>query len=187
VLDLDEPLETDRLLIRRYDATDRASLLSLFGTDDVTRYLPFDPATDDTIDGMLERRIARSSIEKEGDGILGAAIFRDTGAVVGEFMLHYASAKGQTAELGWTVHSDHQGRGYATEGARAFMRLGFDGLDLHRVTASSDARNEASIRVMERLGMRREARFREAFLTHGVWSDELVYAILRSEWDAVAR
>jgi RimJ/RimL family protein N-acetyltransferase len=187
MLDLDTPLETRRLRIRRYDATDRASLMSLFGTADMTRYLAFGPATEETIDATLERRIARSSIEKEGDGILGAAVLRSTGVLVGEFMLRYTSAAAQAGELGWSVHPDHHGQGYATEGARAFMRLGFEGLDLHRATASCDARNEASIRVMERLGMRREACFREAFLTDGVWSDELVYAILRSEWEAGAR
>ena len=106
---------------------------------------------------------------------------------VGEVMLRYLSEGERTGELGWTVHPAHQGRGYATEGARAFMRLGFERLDLHRITASCDARNEASVRVMERLGMRREAHFREAFLTQGVWSDELIYAILRSEWDTRPR
>jgi RimJ/RimL family protein N-acetyltransferase len=187
MLDLAEPLETERLLIRRYDVTDRSSLLSLFGAADMTRYLGWGPATEDTIDGILERRIARSSIEKEGDGILGAAILRGTGVLVGEFMLHYASAKERKGELGWSVHPAHHGQGYATEGARRFMRLGFEGLDLHRATATCDARNEASVRVMERLGMRREAHFREAFPTDDVWSDELVYAILRSEWEAGAR
>ena len=187
MLAIDEPIETERLLIRRYVASDRASLLALFGSADVTRYLAFGPATDDTIDSTLERRVARSSIEREGDGILGAVTLRSTGVLVGEVMLRYLREEERTGELGWTVHPDHQGQGYATESARAFMRLGFEGLDLHRITASCDARNEASVRVMERLGMRREAYFREAFLTHGVWSDELVYAILRSESEAGAR
>lgn len=187
MLTLDEPLETDRMLIRPYVASDRASLLALFGSEDQTRYLPFEPATEETVDAILERRMARSKIEKEGDGILGAAILRGTDVQVAEFMLRYTSAEARTGELGWSVHPDHQRQGFATEGARAFMRLGFERLDLHRLTADCDADNVASTRVMDRLGMRREAHFREAYLTNGVWSDELVYAILRSEWEAGAR
>src|SRR5512135_3440420 len=109
MLTLDEPVETERLLIRRYRASDRASLLALFGTADMTRYLAFGPATEDTIDGILERRMSRSSIEKEGDGILGAATLRSTGELVGEFMLRYTSEEQQTGELGWSVHPDHHG------------------------------------------------------------------------------
>ena len=184
MLRIDAAIETERLRFRPYEASDRSTLLELFGRPEVTRYLPFGPATEDTVDAILERRLARTAIEHEGDGLLALAVLRDTGVPVGELMLRYTSEEHRTGEIGWSIHPDHQGQGLATEGARAFLRLGFEGLDLHRVTAECDPRNIASIRVMERLGMRREGHLREAFLAQGVWTDELVYAILRAEWES---
>ncbi len=62
------------------------------------------------------------------------------------------------------------------------LRLGFDDLGLHRIIGRCDARNTASARLMERLGMRREAHFRENEWFKGEWGDELIYAMLDREW-----
>jgi RimJ/RimL family protein N-acetyltransferase len=64
------------------------------------------------------------------------------------------------------------------------LRLGFEGLGLHRIVGRCDARNRASAKVMERLGMRREAYFRQNEIVRGEWTDELVYAMLADEWPA---
>jgi RimJ/RimL family protein N-acetyltransferase len=74
--------------------------------------------------------------------------------------------------------------GFATEGSILLLRLGFEVLGLHRIMGSCDARNTGSARVMERLGMRREAHFRESEIFKGEWGDELIYAMLASEWQA---
>jgi RimJ/RimL family protein N-acetyltransferase len=74
-------------------------------------------------------------------------------------MLRLKSLESRQGEIGWSLHPDAQGRGLATEGAREMLRIGFDELGLHRIVAGCDSRNTASLRVMERLGMRREAEF----------------------------
>jgi RimJ/RimL family protein N-acetyltransferase len=76
------------------------------------------------------------------------------------------------------------GQGYATEAARAVLRLGFDGLGLHRITARIDERNEPSARLARRLGMRQEARLVHNELFKGEWSTELDFAMLAGEWAA---
>ena len=63
------------------------------------------------------------------------------------------------------------------------LRLGFEGLGLHRIIGRCDGRNAASARAMEKLGMRREAHLRENEIVKGEWTDEMVYAMLRSEWE----
>jgi RimJ/RimL family protein N-acetyltransferase len=82
------------------------------------------------------------------------------------------------------VHPDHQGLGYATEMARPLLRIAFEDLGLHRVTGALDARNAASARVLEKLGMRREAHLVENAFVKGEWQSELIYAILATEWRA---
>ena len=80
---------------------------------------------------------------------------------------------------------NHHGHGYGTEGARLMLRLGFEVLGLHRIIGRCDARNTASARVMERLGMRREAHLIENEWVNGEWTDELLYAMLDHEWRAL--
>ena len=96
--------------------------------------------------------------------------------------LIWRSVEARQGELGWIFHPDHHGRGYATEAAAELLRLGFEDADLHRIYARCDARNDGSWRLMERLGMRREAHFREHALFKGGWDEEFYYAILRAEW-----
>ena len=67
---------------------------------------------------------------------------------------------------------------------RAMLGLAFDGLGLHRVVARCDGRNTASVAVMERLGMRKEAHFVENEFVKGEWADEIVHAMLAEEWRA---
>jgi RimJ/RimL family protein N-acetyltransferase len=100
--------------------------------------------------------------------------------------LERASREHQQGEVGYVLHPDHQGHGFATEAATVMLRLGFEILGFHRIVGRLDARNEASARVLERLGMRREAHLRENEFIKGEWCDELVYAMLASEWRARA-
>ena len=74
------------------------------------------------------------------------------------------------------------GHGYATEMAAEMLRIGFDELGLHRVVGRLDARNDASARVLERLGMRREALLVDNEWVKGEWTSELDYALLADEW-----
>ena len=78
--------------------------------------------------------------------------------------------------------ASYWGRGYMTEAGRAILDVAFREIDLHRVWATCDPRNRASYRVMEKLGMRREAHFRKGVMEKGEWRDSYLYAILAEEW-----
>jgi RimJ/RimL family protein N-acetyltransferase len=176
------PLVTDRLDLRPYTKDDLSALHDMFGREDVCRYLRWEPMDLDAARTLLERRVKQVHFGAQGDGILAAAEERATGRMIGEFMLQLTDAESRQGEIGWSLHPDAQGRGFATEGARELIRLGFEELGLHRIEAESDARNAASLRVMERLGMRREAHFIEDEFLKGEWTDSIVCAILESEW-----
>jgi len=90
------------------------------------------------------------------------------------------------AEIGWGLHPDHQGQGYAVEAVRALLEICFDpehGLGLRRVTALCFAANEPSWRLMEKVRMRREAHMVKESLhrTRG-WLDGYAYGLLADEW-----
>jgi RimJ/RimL family protein N-acetyltransferase len=87
------------------------------------------------------------------------------------------------AEIGWCLAPAHGGHGHATEAVRELLAIAFDGLGLRRVHAICFADNEPSWRLMERIGMRREAHHvRDNLHRDGDWYDGLTYALLADEW-----
>jgi RimJ/RimL family protein N-acetyltransferase len=120
----------------------------------------------------------------EGGRLSLAVVLPETGAVIGDVVLFLRSQEHRQGEIGYVFHPDHGGHGYATEAARMMLRLGFEEFGLHRIIGRIDAWNTASARVLERLGMRREAHFAQNKIVRGEWSDEVVYAMLEDEWRA---
>ncbi len=156
----------------------------MFSREDVCRYLPWAPMDLDQARAKLEGRVHQTRIASDGDPLVVVAEESDTGRAIGEFMLRLKSLESRQGEIGWSLHADAQGRGFATEAAREMLRIGFDELGLHRIVAGCDSRNAASLRVMERLGMRREAEFVDYEYFKGEWASEVVCAMLESEWRA---
>ena len=178
------PVQTERLLLRPFTDADLEALFAMQSREDVTRYLYWGPRTLDEVRHQLERLKRMNSLDGEGDALRLAAVVRDSGVMIGDVSLHSVNREHRQAELGFIVHPDYHGQGYATEATAEMLRIGFEDLGLHRIYGSCDARNTASAGVMERLGMRQEAHFREKEFVKGEWCDELIYAILATEWAA---
>lgn len=177
-------IETSRLRLRPFVAGDLDALFAYQSRDDVTRYLYWGARSRDEVQHALELKIAATAIRAEGDFLALAVESASTGEVVGDVVLGLASEEHAHGEVGYIVHPDHHGLGYATEMARPLLRIAFDDLGLHRVTGVLDARNTASARVLEKIGMRREAHLLENELVKGEWQSEVIYAILAAEWRA---
>lgn len=175
--DLAWPLTTDRLALRPVAPDDAEAFLGWRSRTDVVRYMYQPPWDRATAEAKL-RTWSSAPFEDVGDVLVLAVEM--AGDVVGEAMLKWAAGPRQ-AEIGYALHPDVGGRGLATEAARATLGLAFTTYGFHRVYARIDEENLASVRVVERLGMRQEARLVESDLRDGVWSTELVYAILDRE------
>jgi RimJ/RimL family protein N-acetyltransferase len=174
------PVLTKRLLLRPFEPGDTDAMLQYRSREDVCRYLPFSPQTSE----QIFARFAGSPTEltDEGQNLSLAVLERESGVLVGDVVLMWHSREQRAGEIGYVLHPDFFGNGYATEAGAALLRLGFDELGLHRIVGRLDARNTGSARVLERLGMRREAHFVQNEFIRGEWTDELVYAVLASEW-----
>lgn len=177
------PLITERLLLRPFTDADLDALQAMHGRQDVTRYLYWEPRSREDTRELLGRLKRMTGFEGDGDALRLAAGLKGSRDVVGDFSLWRTSAEHNQAEIGFVVHPDHHGKGYATEAASVLLRIGFEEARFHRIVGRCDARNDASARLMERLGMRREAHLRENEFVKGEWTDELVYAILAREWE----
>ena len=181
------PLRTERLNLRPFAADDLDSLHAIHSDEHVARWLYNDPRSLEETRELLANKIGGASARGEGEWLSAAAVLRETGELVADVALLWASEAHRQGELGFIVHPDHQGRGYATEAARPLVAFAFETLGLHRVVGRLEPRNVGSARVLEKLGMRREGHLVENEWVKGEWQSELVYAILAREWrDAAA-
>jgi RimJ/RimL family protein N-acetyltransferase len=172
-------IETARLLLRPFEPGDLPAMHAMRSREETVRWLYDDPSTLEEDRARLERRIRNVRFGVTGDAIGLAASLRD-GTVVGDLSLFLRSAEHRQGELGFLFDPAHQGRGYATEAAAALLALALGTFALHRVVGRAEARNAASVRVMEKLGMRREAHLVENELVKGEWQSEVVYALRAS-------
>ncbi len=180
----DFPIETERLVLRRFTEDDFDALLAIESHAEVHRWLYTEPRTPAEVRERLVGRIAETALRDEGDTLSVACVRKDTGALIGGCILHWASRGHRLGEIGFVFHPDHHGHGYATEAARPLIDFGFAVVGLHRIIGRLEARNAGSARVLEKLGMRREALLIENEWVKGEWQSELDYAILEREWRA---
>jgi RimJ/RimL family protein N-acetyltransferase len=180
VVELRLPIETSRLLLRALVPEDLGAMHAIQSRADVCRWLYWDPRSEDEVRAVLARQIARTR-EAPETGVSLAVELKGAGEAVGHVSMTVAPEHRQ-GEIGFILHPDHQGRGYATEAAEAMLALAFDTYDLHRVCGRLEARNVASAGVLARLGMRLEAHLVENEWVKNEWQSELVYALLASEW-----
>ncbi len=175
------PLETERLLLRDFRLDDEAAIYEYGSDPEVVRFADWGPSDHSIIQANLQRRLndqetwPRNSVEV-------AVELRSERHLIGGMRITILDRTTRTADFGYTFNRRYWNNGYATEGARALLHLAFSNLNLHRVWATCDVRNHASYRVMEKLGMRREAHFKKDVFQKGEWRDSYLYAILAEEW-----
>ncbi|MDR3471777.1 MAG: GNAT family protein [Devosia sp.] len=176
------PIETERLILRPFSRGDVDAVYAYRQRQDVARFLFDNPMSRETCAEAVQERIRQVSLAEEDDRITLAVERREGGDLIGEITIIWRSVTDRQGEVGYILNPDFHGQGYATEAVRALVDLGFRDLDLHRIYARCNPANVASYKLMERLGMRREAHFREHRLVKGSWEDEYVYAILAAAW-----
>ena len=176
------PIETERLRLRPFNRGDVDAVFAYRKREDVARYLFDGPMTHETCTEVVGLRAGQFTLAAEGDKIFLAVELRQRPALIGEVSLIWRDAANRQGEIGYIFNPDFHGLGYATEAAGVLLQLGFGGAGLHRIYARCSAANAPSWKVMERLGMRREAHFREHLLVKGTWDEELYYALLEREW-----
>lgn len=156
-------------------------LYAMQSDPEVCRYLLYEPRTREKVEEVLARDAAALRLAEPGD-YLQPAIRDEHGDFIGTMYLDLKSVDDRTAEIGWILLPAAQGRGYAAEAARLLLAYCFDDLGLHRVYAELDPRNDASVALCLRLGMRHEGHFVEDMFLKGEWTDTGRYAILEREW-----
>lgn len=175
------PIETERLLLREFTTADESNVHE-YGSDPVvSRYDSWGPNSRDDSRQVLLKWIDQQQTWPR-DEINLAIEHRATGKQVGGIRLHILNSEHGIAEVGYALNRDFWGQGFATEAGLVLVEKAFSVHKLHRLIATCDTRNVGSARVMEKLGMRCEAHFRQDVFQKGEWRDSYLYAILRRDW-----
>jgi RimJ/RimL family protein N-acetyltransferase len=177
------PVRTDRLTLRPATPEDLRAVFTIRALPEVGQWMPDLPTS---YDAWVLAQGQRGGLERM------VAVLLDE-EVIGHLYLHVEDAWSQVevrdqatraqAEVGWAFDPAHQGQGYATEAVRELLRVCFEDLGVRRVVALAFADNAPSLRVMEKVGMRREALMRKESLHRELgWVDGVSYAVLAEEW-----
>ena len=175
------PLRTERLILREFRASDLSDIHAYAVSRRVTRFMDWGPNTLEETKTFLDRHLAEQNTWPRG-GVNIAIEVAAEGRLIGSIRLGVVDAKTRTGDFGYSIHHDYWNRGFTTEAAAALLQVGFETLGLRRIFATCDVRNTGSWTVMEKLGMRREAMFRQDVRSRTGWRDSYLYAILAAEW-----
>lgn len=166
------------LIIRRFKEDDWKDLYEYLSDEEVVKFEPYDT--------FSEEKAKKEALSRSKKDMFFAVALKESGKVIGN--LTFCKEEFDTWELGYVFNRNYQGKGYATEGAKALVEYGFNNLGARRIIAMCSPENISSWKLMERLNMRRESLhlqnvyFKKDLEGNPIWLDTYEYAILRSEY-----
>ena len=173
-------IEATRITLRRISIADVDALFEVFSNTEVMRYWSTPPLADRDAAVALVNEI-HDSFERQLM-LKWAVAKRADDSLIGTTTLYNLDFSNRRAELGYALGRAHWGQGYMQEALQALLGYAFETLDLRRLEADVDPRNQASIQTLERLGFQQEGLLRERWEVAGEIQDAFFYGLLRSEW-----
>lgn len=172
---------TERLVLRHLEIQDVKALYQYRADPEIARFQSWENYTYETAEAFVQAQIAQKP-DEPGTWLQYAIALADSNQLIGDCAVHTLQAEPRMVEIGYTLAPEHQGKGYIHEALGGLFGYIFDTLDKHKIIAFTDVRNSKSIRVLERMGMRREGYLLQNYWSKGSWTDEYQYALLASEW-----
>lgn len=174
--------KTERLYIRPVRIEDKESMFRYRSDLGTNKYLSLIPQSVEDVALFIEK--TSPEINVPGTWFQFVIVEQSSNLLIGDIGIHFLDTdlENKQVEIGYTLDKEFRGKGYATEALKIVIDHLINSLCKHRIIASIDPANLDSIRLVERLGFRKEAHFVESLFFHGKWVDDLVYAILAKEW-----
>ena len=175
------PLDSARLVLRRFSGGDLAAFHSYRNDPEVARFQGWESFSLADATAFVARQ-EMQEIALPGQWLQIAISLKPMGQLVGDCALKVHATDSRQATIGITLCRAFQGQGLATEALSALLEYLFLEANLHRVQADTDPANVRAWKLLERLGMRREAHCLQSLWFKGQWVDEFFYAILQQDW-----
>lgn len=181
------PVETDRLLLRPFERSDIDSVSTYHALPSVQRYVVARTRDRSEIAGALNTMRQHVSLQRPGDTLTLAMVRKGDKRLLGHVSLQWSDATAGQGEMRFIINPSFSGQGFAGEAIGAMLDLAFGHYKIHRVFVRCDGRNHHSAKLLQQIGMRLEAHYREHALFQGEWDEELHFAILDREWRQSAK
>ena len=175
------PVASGRLELRPFHDDDVVDVRRFQSDPRVLPFIPWVVRTRQETQQWLAK-VSGSVVSQEGDHGTWAIERIADRRVIGSVNLSWTSSAHGQAEFGFVLATDTQGCGYANEATTLLLDAAFPALSLHRAYARVDARNEPSLRMLRRIGLRQEAHLVGRELFKGAWTDIVIFGILSQEW-----
>ncbi|MBR8535187.1 GNAT family N-acetyltransferase [Carboxylicivirga sediminis] len=176
-------LKTERLIIRPIEANDASALFKYRSDKEANKYQGWIPETIKDAEAFISKVAKQPNVPETWFQLV--LIEPATQQIIGDIGLHFLDSDNLQVELGCTLDKEYQGNGFATEALETMIDYLFNHLSKHRIITSIDPFNSSSIKLVERLGFRKEAHFVQSLLINGQWVDDLVYAVLKKDWKTI--
>ena len=180
------PLETTRLHLRPFERADVSAVARYHLLPSVQRYLARSTRYQEDVASAVEIMRSQIGLHRPGDTLTLAMVRKGDHVLMGQVSLHWSDATAGQGEVLFVIDPADAGQGYLSEALTCLLDLAFEHFHIHRIFVRCDGRNHHSIKLMQKLGMRLEAHYREHALFQGEWDEELHFAILDREWLAPA-
>lgn len=172
-------IPTARARLRSLTPEDAPALFEIFGDPEVCRYWSRPPLQNLEAAADLQREITRYFTDRSL--FQWGIAERENDRVIGTCTLASLSSQHRRAEVGFALARRVWGKSYMREALSALLEFAFDTLQLHRLEADVDPRNQRSIELLEHAGFQREGYLRERYYLNGEFQDALLYGLLRPE------
>ena len=177
-------IKTERLMLRALTLTDAPAMYSYRSDPEVMRHQAWHPANEKEIQAFI-RKNRRLKFNTANTWVQLGIYLKPTNELIGDIGIHFLPLDNWQVEIGFTISPKYQGKGFATEAVKQLLNYLFNNLRKHRVIASVDPENAASIRLLERVGMRKEGHFIKSIWNGKGWADDITYAILEEDRPAL--
>jgi RimJ/RimL family protein N-acetyltransferase len=174
-------IKTERLLLREFVGEDWRAVYAYQNDPRYLEFYEWEHRTEQDVKDFVQMFLDRQKEQPRTKYQLAIAL-PGSNKLIGNIGIRKRDVRAYSAEMGYELDPREWGNGYATEAATAMLKFAFEQLRLHRVSANAIANNHNSLRVLEKLGMRQEGRWRENEFFKGHYWDTVVYAILEDEW-----
>ena len=171
-------IETKRTYIRPVELSDNMQIFGYRSDSETNKYQGWVPKTVEEVDEFIAK--IPKTFNETGTWFQLVIIEKETEMIIGDIGIHFIDE--HQVEVGITLGKKSHSKGLATEALKSVIDHLFKELGKHRVVTSIDPLNIGSIKLVERLNLRKEAHFKESLLINGEWVDDIVYAALSSEW-----
>lgn len=176
-------LESERLLFRKYQQQDFELFYDMLSNLENMRYRSSEPKSKKEVREYIQWGM-QCAEQEPCVNFRYAVVLKASGNLIGSCELAFTDR--DPAELAWELHRNYWQKGYGTEVGKTLLKLGFEKIGLRRIIADCNTLNRGSYRIMEKIGMRREAHYVKSYrgnsALHHEWCDKYQYAILREEY-----